>query len=149
MCYQPKSARKSDLDLMFRIEELHLKYPFMGACMLRDQVNRAGFDICRKYVGTLMKHMGVEALCRKPGTSKKHPGYKKIHYLLRGKKISQPNEKQQRIRLKKKGYCLNKGNYFFDVIMFLYEANNTEEPCAGKPQLEICKRAVGQLAVLL
>ena len=30
----------------------------------------------------------------------------------------------------------------------LYEANNTEEPCAGKPHAGICERAVGKLAVL-
>jgi len=25
----------------------------------------------------------------------------------------------------------------------LYEANNTEEPCAGKPHAGICERSVG------
>jgi putative transposase len=46
----------------------------MGARMLRDQLNRAGLDAGRKHVGTLMKRMGVEALYRKPGTSKRCPG---------------------------------------------------------------------------
>ena len=55
----------------------------MGARMLRDQLNRAGLDVGRKHVGTLMKRMGVEALYRKPGTSKP-PGHKIYPYLLRG-----------------------------------------------------------------
>ena len=32
--------------------------------------------------------------------------------------------------------------------MLLYEANNTEEPCARKPHAGICEGAVGKLAVL-
>jgi len=69
--YQPRSVADTDLALMRRIDALHLEHPFMGARMLRDQLNRVGCDIGRKHVGTLMKRMGIEALCRKPGTSKK------------------------------------------------------------------------------
>ena len=89
--YQPKPGSEGDLELMRRIDELHLEHPFMGTRMLRDQLNRAGYDVGRKHVGTLMKCMGIEALCRKPGTSKKHPGHKIYPYLLRGKNISQAN----------------------------------------------------------
>jgi putative transposase len=64
----------------------------MGARMLRDQLNRAGLDVGRKHVGTLMKRMGVEALYRKPGTSKKHPGHKIYPYLLRGLAINQVDQ---------------------------------------------------------
>lgn len=71
--YLPKPVNLSVLMLMRRIDELHLEYPFMGARMLRDQLNREGYDVGRKHVGTLMKRMGIEALYRKPGTSKKHP----------------------------------------------------------------------------
>ena len=48
----------------------------MGARMLRDQLNREGFKVGRKHVGTLMKRMGIEALYRKPGTSKSTPAMK-------------------------------------------------------------------------
>ncbi len=63
----------------------------MGARMLRDQFNRLGVDVGRKHVGTLMKRMGVEALYRKPGISKKHPGHKIYPYLLRGLNIKRAN----------------------------------------------------------
>ena len=74
--YRPRSVNDADLALMQRIDKLHLEHPFMGARMLRDQLDRAGVDVGRKHVGTLMKRMGIEALYRKPGTSKKHPGHK-------------------------------------------------------------------------
>jgi putative transposase len=35
-----------------------------------------------------MKRMAVEALYRKPGTSKKYPGHKMYLYLLRGLSIN-------------------------------------------------------------
>jgi len=90
--YRPKSVSDKDLELMRQIDKLHLEHPFMGARMLQDQLNRGGVSIGRKHVGTLMKRMGVEALYRKPGTSKKHPGHKIYPYLLRGKIIDQSNQ---------------------------------------------------------
>ena len=77
---------------MRQIDELHLEHPFMGTRMLRDQLNRAGHDVGRRHVGTLMKHMGIEALYRKPGTSRKHPGHKIYPYLLRGLTINRANQ---------------------------------------------------------
>lgn len=90
--YQPKPVNTADLKVMRHIDELHLEHPFMGARMLRDQLNRAGINIGRKHVGTLMKRMGIEALYRKPITSKKHPGHKIYPYLLRGITIARTNQ---------------------------------------------------------
>jgi len=64
----------------------------MGAHMLRDQLDREGFKVGHKHVGTLMKRMGIEALYRKPGTSRKHPGHEIYPYLLRGLVINRPNQ---------------------------------------------------------
>ena len=90
--YVPKSVSAADLVLMRRLDELHLEHPFMGARMLRDQLNREGFDVGRKHVGTLMKRMGMAALYRKPGTSTKHPGHDVYPYLLRGLTINRANQ---------------------------------------------------------
>ncbi len=38
---------------------------------------------------------------------------------------------------------LTEGNSKEDMEIFLYEASNTEEPCAGKPHAGICEGAVG------
>jgi putative transposase len=90
--YLPKPVSAADLPLMHRIDALHLEHPFMGARMLRDQLSREGVAVGRKHVGTLMKRMGVEALYRKPGTSKKHPGHEIYPYLLRGLVINRANQ---------------------------------------------------------
>ncbi|BBP03580.1 hypothetical protein TPL01_11190 [Sulfuriferula plumbiphila] len=60
--YLPKPDSVADLALMRRIDALHLEHPFMGARMLRDQLNREGFNVGRKHVGTLMERMGIGAL---------------------------------------------------------------------------------------
>jgi putative transposase len=90
--YRPKPVNAVDLELMRHIDELHLEHPFMGARMLRDQLNREGFSVGRKHVGTLMKRMGIEAIYRKPSTSKKHPGHKIYPYLLRDLTINRANQ---------------------------------------------------------
>lgn len=90
--YKPKPVSAKDLTLMHHIDRLHMEHPFMGSRMLRDQLNRAGVVVGRKHVGTLMKRMGIEALYRKPNTSKKHPGNKIYPYLLRGLVINRANQ---------------------------------------------------------
>jgi putative transposase len=90
--YVPKSVGAADLALMRRLDEIHLEHPFMGARMLRDQLNREGFDVGRKHVGTLMQRMGMAALYRKPGTSTKHPGHDVYPYLLRELTINRANQ---------------------------------------------------------
>ena len=90
--YVPRPVSPADLDLMKRIDKLHLEHPFMGARMLRDQLHLQGLNVGRKHVGTLMKRMGIEALYRKPGTSKKHPGHTVYPYLLRNLKIDRSNQ---------------------------------------------------------
>jgi putative transposase len=90
--YQPKPVSDSDLALMAAMDRLHLDYPFAGARGLRDILRRQGFpDVGRRRITTLMKRMGIEAIYRKPNTSKRHPGHKIYPYLLRGLKIDRPN----------------------------------------------------------
>jgi putative transposase len=90
--YLSVPTRATDLALMRRMDELHLEFPFAGARMLRDMLNREGHAVGRKHVATLMAKMGIEALYRKPNTSKKHPGHKIHPYLLRGVVIDRPNQ---------------------------------------------------------
>ena len=77
---------------MRRLDELHLKHPFMGARQLRDQLNLQGVKIGRKHVKTLMQRMGIEAVYCKPSTSKKTPGHEIYPYLLRGITINRANQ---------------------------------------------------------
>ena len=89
--YQPRPVSAEDLKIMRRLDELHLDYPFAGSRMLRDLLHREGVSIGRRHVATLMKRMGIEAIYRRPNTSKPAPGHKIYPYLLRGKKIEKPN----------------------------------------------------------
>ena len=90
--YLARTASEADLRLMKRIDVLNLAHPFAGSRMLRDLLNREGFDVGRRHVGTLMQRMGIEALYRKPNTSKKHPTHKVYPYLLRELKIDRANQ---------------------------------------------------------
>jgi putative transposase len=90
--YRPKPMPERDLKLMRRIDELHLDYPFAGARMLGFLLNAEGFGVGRKHVATLMKKMGIEALYRRPRTSKPEPGHKVYPYLLRSMKVDKPNQ---------------------------------------------------------
>lgn len=56
--YLPWPASVADLELMRRIDELHLEYPFMGARMLRRQLHRQGVNVGRRHIATLMQRMG-------------------------------------------------------------------------------------------
>ena len=68
---------------MRRIDELHLEHPFAGSRMLRDLLKAEGREVGRQHVSTLMKKMGVEAIYRRPNTSKPAPGHRIYPYLLR------------------------------------------------------------------
>jgi putative transposase len=52
----------------------------------------AGCKIGRRHVKTLMRRMGIEALYRRPRTTKPEPGHKIYPYLLRGMAITRPNQ---------------------------------------------------------
>jgi putative transposase len=90
--YKPRPVSAADLALMRRIDELHLEFPFAGSRMLRDLLNREGVPAGRRHVATLMKRMGIEAIYRRPNTSKPAPGHKIYPYLLRGVKVDRPNQ---------------------------------------------------------
>jgi putative transposase len=90
--YQAEPIGGADLALMRRIDELHLELPFAGSRMLRDLLNREGFEAGRRHISTLMRRMGIEALYRKPDTSRKHPKHPVFPYLLRGLNIERANQ---------------------------------------------------------
>ncbi len=90
--YLPRPVSARDQSLMKRIDRLHLESPFAGARMLRDMLRLEGFNVGRKHVATLMRKMGIEALYRKPRTTKRHPEHQVYPYLLRGLPIDRANQ---------------------------------------------------------
>jgi putative transposase len=90
--YEPQPVSAVDLAIMRRIDVLHLDHPFAGSRMLRDLLRAEGVVIGRVAVATLMRRMGIEALYRRPNTSKPAPGHKIYPYLLRDLVIDRPNQ---------------------------------------------------------
>ncbi|MDT7531874.1 IS3 family transposase [Sphingobium sp. SA2] len=90
--YLPRPVSEADLAIMRRIDELHLEFPFAGSRMLRDLLRQEGMKIGRQHVATLMKKMAIEAIYRRPNTSKPTPGHKVYPYLLRKLAIVRPNQ---------------------------------------------------------
>lgn len=96
--YQAVPVSERDLALMRRIDELHLEQPFWGSrgllrMLLRDASIQPWIEqqpLGRKHVSTLMRRMGIEAQCPKPGTSRKGrgPRHQVFPYLLGGVDLS-------------------------------------------------------------
>jgi transposase InsO family protein len=53
---------------------------------------RERYDVGRLHVATLMKRMGIEAIYRRPNTSKPAPGHTIFPYLLRKLPVTRPNQ---------------------------------------------------------
>jgi putative transposase len=90
--YLPRPVPEADLAIMRLVDRLHLEFPFAGSRMLRGLLVAEGSKIGRRHVKTLMQRMGIEALYRRPRTTKPEPGHKIYPYLLRGVEITQPNQ---------------------------------------------------------
>jgi putative transposase len=90
--YLPRPVSSADLAIMRRIDELHMAYPFAGSRMLRDLLAGEGIKIGRLHVAALMKRMAIEAIYRRPNTSKPAPGHKIYPYLLRKLAVTRPNQ---------------------------------------------------------
>src|SRR6266481_7741874 len=90
--YLPRPVSSADLEIMRQLDRLHLEYPFAGSRILRGLLALQGCKIGRRHVKTLMRRMGIEALYRRPRTTKPEPGHKIHPYLLRGLAIERPNQ---------------------------------------------------------
>jgi putative transposase len=90
--YLPRPVSAADLALMRRMDELHLNYPFAGSRMLQGLLLGEGYKVGRVKVRSLMKRMGIEAIYRRPNTSKPAPGHKIYPYLLRRLPVTRPNQ---------------------------------------------------------
>jgi len=74
------------------IDRQYLDTPFYGARKLAVWLKSQGQTVNRKRVRRLMQLMGLRAIYRKPRTSKPGPGNKIYPYLLKGLKVTHPNQ---------------------------------------------------------
>jgi putative transposase len=90
--YKPRPLSEDELKLMRAIDALHLEHPFAGSRMLRDFLLRDGVRVGRRHMRTAMRRMGIEAIYRKPNTSKSAQGHKIYPYLLRNVAVTRANQ---------------------------------------------------------
>jgi putative transposase len=89
---KPRPANDNDLELMRRLDELYLAWPFLGSRRMTALLRSEGRLINRKRVRRLMRRMGIAALGPKPRTTRPAPGHKIYPYLLRNLAIDRPNQ---------------------------------------------------------
>ena len=90
--YKPVPLAGRELEIMRRIDEIHMKLPFYGSRRIRDQLHRDGYKVNRKKVRRLMCLMGISALYPRRRTSKPGKGHKIYPYLLKDLSIDRPNQ---------------------------------------------------------
>jgi putative transposase len=88
----PRPVPDADLAIMRCLDWLHLEFSFASSRMLRDLLAAERCKIGRQHVKRLMQRMRIEALYRRPRTTKPKPGHKIYPYLLRGMEITRPNK---------------------------------------------------------
>jgi len=92
--YKARGESELNLELMRRIDKIHLRRPFMGVRMMTDTLRIENYQVNYKRIARLMRLMGIESLAPAPGTSRagKGPNHKIYPYLLRGRTIDGPNQ---------------------------------------------------------
>jgi putative transposase len=90
--YKPVEVSAADLELMRRIDELHMEFAYAGSRKLCILLKREGYKVGRRHVRTLMMRMGIEALYPRPNTSRRREGSQIYPYLLRNLEVCHSNQ---------------------------------------------------------
>ena len=90
--YEPCPETEENLELMRRLDELHLDNPAYGSRRLMVMLAREGRAVNRKRVSRLLRLMGIEAIYPRRSLSQPGEGHEIFPYLLRGLEINGPNQ---------------------------------------------------------
>ena len=77
---------------MAGMDRQYLKTPFYGSRRMTAWLRTQGHQVNRKRVRRLMRAMGLEAIYRKPNTSKPAPEHRICPYLLKGVAVDRVNQ---------------------------------------------------------
>lgn len=88
----PAGETAFNLHLMRLIDEQYLRTPFYGYPRMTAVLRRQGHHVNRKRVARLMQKMGLQAVFPRQKRSQPAPEHKIYPYLLRGLRITQPNQ---------------------------------------------------------
>lgn len=90
--YEPVGETEENLAIMRRIDELYVRYPFLGSRRLVEMLDREGIEVNRKRIQRLMRLMGLEAIYPKRSLSHAGAASHIYPYLLRGVDITRVNQ---------------------------------------------------------
>jgi len=90
--YQPAQESANNLRLMRLLDEEYTRHPFYGSRKLTQWLGKQGEEVNRKRVQRLLRIMGLEAIYPKPRLSQAAPGHRLYPYLLRGVKVTRPDQ---------------------------------------------------------
>ena len=90
--YRARGESAATLNLMDRIDQLYLEYPFYGSRQMVRHLAREGVAVGRHRVRRLMRLLRVEAIYRKPRTTVPNPDHRVYPYLLRGITVTRSNQ---------------------------------------------------------
>ena len=90
--YTPKGETAMNLALMRQIDEQFLETPFFGVRQMTWHLRNEGHLVNEKRIRRLMRLMGLMPIYQKPNTSKAAKGHKTYPYLLRGLRVTRPNQ---------------------------------------------------------
>lgn len=90
--YRPKGENAEDLSLLNEIRDIWMRYPFYGYRRITWFLRQQGFKVNHKRVQRLMKLGGICALYPGPNTSRRNKKHAIHPYLLKGRKITAPNQ---------------------------------------------------------
>ena len=90
--YLPRPTSVADFAIMRRLDEMHIDFPFADSRMLRDLFAAEVVKVSRLHVSALMKKIAIEAIYRRPNTSKPAPGHKVYGYLLCKLAVTRPDQ---------------------------------------------------------
>ena len=77
---------------MKEMDRQYLETPFYGSRRMKAKLNRQGVRVSRKRVQRLMGLMGLQAIYRRPRTSRRAKEDRVYPYLLRDTRIIRPNQ---------------------------------------------------------
>lgn len=89
---QPTGETALNLMLMRQIDEQFLETPFFGVRQMTWHLRNEGHLVNEKRIRRLMRLMGLMPIYQKPNASKVAKGHKTYPYLLKGLRVTRPNQ---------------------------------------------------------
>ena len=90
--YRNRPVPEEALHLMHRIDQIFTECPIFGARQIQYKLREEGLRVGRRRIRRIMLILGLEAIYKKPNTSKPNPEHQVYPYLLKEKIIDQPNQ---------------------------------------------------------